>query len=566
MILISLILLKVELVFLQETWTHNEIYLEGYKSHSLPAYKSKSKGRCRTGLTILCSIQASIELTALSVCSPLAQAFLLKFLDLALIIINVYIPPCLNQQKLTHHWNCFTTFVEELEVKFPLIEILLAGDFNARVGKDGYALSRALGLDPDDPLPNCLSSTRCSKDLHINDPGISLAKFCIRFDRLILNGSSLHDWPGEFTFASGRGSSVIDYILVPPALKDQIEIFCIGDRTDSDHFPLMLTIKPSPTPRLPFPTKAIEEDHITLPRISWSQDAAVKIDHLFTSNTLSTFNSFLNTNDNPSKVIQSYDNIITGILNILGSQPYVQKRTRNGNLNPWFDTDCCQLKSQIRSIYHTYRDSNSQFMPVEYFHLKKKLHQLIKVKQSDYLKKQWELLIQATISNNTRQFWALVSGAFKEKSPLNNIIPSNTWYEYYLNIFHEDRVSACSFPEISLADTPEWPPVMPDEVRACIDQLKPRKAPGPDAIPPELLKTFPEWWASLLAALFTVINKTGLMPDSWTNAILVPVFKKGDRLLPSNYRPISLLSIVGKLYARLLSNKLILWMSEDPRP
>ena len=82
-------------------------------------------------------------------------------------------------------------------------------------------------------------------------------------------------------------------------------------------------------------------------------------------------------------------------------------------------------------------------------------------------------------------------------------------------------------------------------------------------MPPEILKFHPDWWAPPLAALFTTINKSGIIPKAWTNAIIVPVFKKGDSTLPENYRPISLLSVLGKLYAKQLLNKLLKWISEN---
>ena len=111
-----------------------------------------------------------------------------------------------------------------------------------------------------------------------------------------------------------------------------------------------------------------------------------------------------------------------------------------------------------------------------------------------------------------------------------------------------------------LVDFPEWPPVNDEEIIILIDQLKIGKAPGPDLIIPEVLKADPEWWAPLLATLFTMVNKTGQIPVAWRNATIVPIYKKGCHLNPANYRPINLLSIIGKLYAKHLQIKLNDWM------
>lgn len=64
---------------------------------------------------------------------------------------------------------------------------------------------------------------------------------------------------------------------------------------------------------------------------------------------------------------------------------------------------------------------------------------------------------------------------------------------------------------------------------------------------------------SPLANLFTLINQTGLIPVSWLSSTLIPIFKKGDPSLPRNYRPISQLSVIGKLYSKHLFSRLPSW-------
>ena len=47
---------------------------------------------------------------------------------------------------------------------------------------------------------------------------------------------------------------------------------------------------------------------------------------------------------------------------------------------------------------------------------------------------------------------------------------------------------------------------------------------------------------------------TGIVPLDWRRANVVPIFKKGTKSLPSNYRPVSLTSIVGKILERLIKD------------
>ena len=83
----------------------------------------------------------------------------------------------------------------------------------------------------------------------------------------------------------------------------------------------------------------------------------------------------------------------------------------------------------------------------------------------------------------------------------------------------------------------------------CLDV---NKSPGPDGIPPVVLKTCALEFAPILQVIFTQSITTNSIPDDWLLANVVPVFKKGERSLPSNYRPISLTSICCKLMEHVL--------------
>ena len=54
----------------------------------------------------------------------------------------------------------------------------------------------------------------------------------------------------------------------------------------------------------------------------------------------------------------------------------------------------------------------------------------------------------------------------------------------------------------------------------------------------------------------------GYFPEPWTEEYIVPIFKKGDKNWASNYRGITLLSIIGKLFTRILNNRLNSWAEE----
>ena len=84
-------------------------------------------------------------------------------------------------------------------------------------------------------------------------------------------------------------------------------------------------------------------------------------------------------------------------------------------------------------------------------------------------------------------------------------------------------------------------------VAKLLSNLNPRKAEGPDGIPSRLLKLVADELAPALTLLFTKSLRTSEIPKIWKHAIVQPVFKKGDRSDPANYRSFSLTCICCKM-------------------
>ena len=82
------------------------------------------------------------------------------------------------------------------------------------------------------------------------------------------------------------------------------------------------------------------------------------------------------------------------------------------------------------------------------------------------------------------------------------------------------------------------------------------KAAGPDEIHGNVLKNCASTLAAPLTMLFNLSFVTGCIPDEWKLASVVPVHKKGDKGSVENYRPISLTSLVMKVFERCIKNEL----------
>ena len=89
-----------------------------------------------------------------------------------------------------------------------------------------------------------------------------------------------------------------------------------------------------------------------------------------------------------------------------------------------------------------------------------------------------------------------------------------------------------------------------------IKKLKNKKSPGPDGVANELLKSAASLVRKPLAHLMNACLQNETIPSDWRNALVILIFKKGDPTDLKNYRPISLLSHMYKLFTKILTERI----------
>lgn len=94
-------------------------------------------------------------------------------------------------------------------------------------------------------------------------------------------------------------------------------------------------------------------------------------------------------------------------------------------------------------------------------------------------------------------------------------------------------------------------------------KLKPYKATGPDGISARVMKEMAAVLAGPLCNIFNMSLEHSSVPDDWRHANVTPIFKKGDRCKPENYRPISLTCIASKIMEHIVTSHMMKYIERN---
>ena len=96
-----------------------------------------------------------------------------------------------------------------------------------------------------------------------------------------------------------------------------------------------------------------------------------------------------------------------------------------------------------------------------------------------------------------------------------------------------------------------------EKVKAKLAKLKPSSAPGPDMIWPRVLCKLASTLSFPLAIIFSTCMAKGYVPPDWKLANVTPIFKKGSKGDPANYRPVSLTSVCCKVMESIIRDSIV---------
>ena len=178
-------------------------------------------------------------------------------------------------------------------------------------------------------------------------------------------------------------------------------------------------------------------------------------------------------------------------------------------------------------------------------------------------------LFDDSFSGNRRQFWKYIRIRRKESSGISTLLVNDqfisdpegkatTLSNQFQSVFtREDLSSVPSLDTINHIPTMPAISITSNGIKNLLCNLDPNKAMGPDKISPYILKYCAAEISPILQIIFTQSLNTGKLPSDLLKANICPVFKKGNRSSPSNYRPISLTSSCCKVLEHIIFHSIM---------
>ena len=576
---------RFDIVSVSETWqTGSDDFanlLPGYSNYDSPRKRVRGQ-RGAGGVTVFVK-NYLVEKNIVKRIYPEFEESVILYIDKSLVEITqsiiiycTYVAP----ENSPVYDNPNDNGIENLNAKLAHIEsdlgdvsFILAGDLNARVKDlcdyipdDNVDIVFEEEVDyPTDPF--CMP--RVSRDLEVNRFGKSFIEMCCTKGIHILNGR-FDDTRGDFTCTANNGSSVVDYIAISTELFPRVLNFTVGDLDISDHFPIECTLNLLKANTNEAESETVEDEAGQLhPRVVYKWKERYK--QVFVERFNRLFQLFLAnvTNEN---IGESHVQFIE-VLQEAGQQMRASGKNRPNhtvvNTQPaWWDSDCAEAKCRKNRKLRLFRVSNSKPDLDAYLQSRRLFKNLCNAKRLAKQRQRRTNLLES--SKKPAEFWKCIKSANSKPVCKNACeqVSSDAWFSYFEKLFSTPELPETEEDLPDLFDGAEVPnidnetlddPITNDEIVNSIKSLKSACAAGLDGTCMEMYKCTIDTTLPYLNSLFNSILSSRQFPQEWCLSLITPVHKKGPRDDPNNYRAISVVNSLSKIFMKILSNRLTFW-------
>lgn len=582
------ILQQYDILLLVETWTNElcDLCLDGYEYVALHRPRSRHARRNSGGIVIYyrTKLADSISLHKKSDDNVIwlrLDKTLFPGIDTEkdLYLCACYVTPTASNVQTSDVFAKLTADLIELD------EVLgddnyvavIAGDFNARTADRADFVEYDNNLHVPVPQQYTIDGSticRVTQDLkQPNSNGHSLLELCMASDLRIVNGRVGNDAnTGQFTCTTANGSSVVDYFLCKAQDLDLVQNLKVEQPTPySDHNLLHITL----------PFQQLHNENVNnetvgkgMHKLVWKTEKQdLYIQQLTLEETENKFvEIFSQTCDSPENVeqmVQSFTDVLVKIADpLFGKTINIDSKGHktSNSKTLWMSEECLQLRETFFAKLNIYRASKTDENRINMVQARSLYTNMARRCRRDYDKLNLERLVEKQ-DKDAKEFWKLLSKKSKSETPKLHI---QEFGEYFKAISNPDDVVFTADDDIyeylltnsneddSLYEELNYP-IKEEECKRAIAELKSGKAAGHDLLINELYVCACELLAPKLTCLFNNVFQSGFFPKIWSDGIIVPIHKNGSKSHVGNYRGITLLSTLGKLFTRVLNNRLTFW-------
>nr|VZI11553.1 unnamed protein product [Spirometra erinaceieuropaei] len=239
----------------------------------------------------------------------------------------------------------------------------------------------------------------------------------------------------------------------------------------------------------------------------------------------------------------------------------------------WFDDNDAAIRylpAEKNRLHKAYVDHPTVDNKAAFYRSRRQLQQRLREMQDAWTARKAKEIQGYADHNEWKKFFSAIKAVYgpptKGTAPLLNTDESTLltektqilqrWAEHFRGVLNRPSAAVDRLPQVETNVDLDLPPSLQETISA-VQQLSSGKAPGSDAIPAEVYKHGGPLLMDHLTALFQEMWRQGEVPQDFKDATIVHLYKcKGNRQVCDNHRGISLLNIAGKIFARILLNRL----------